>query len=49
MSPLTGLARDRDDGFPRVSGDEPHTAPRCAVTTRFPRVSGDEPTQDETR
>ena len=23
MSPLTGLARDSDDGFPRVSGDEP--------------------------
>ena len=32
MSPLTGLARDRDDGFPRVSGDEPMTgsAPRAA-------------------
>ena len=41
MSPLTGLARDRDDSFPRVSGDEPTTGKDTTHEYEFsPRERG---------
>ena len=41
MSPLTGLARDSDDGFPRVSGDEPEIKDRLNAVALFsPRERG---------
>ena len=41
MSPLIGGALLREQSFPRVSGDEPWSAPKLAVGQQFsPRERG---------
>ena len=43
MSPNGLEIEVEEQGFPRVSGDEPSTGEEAPPHDRFPRVSGDEP------